>query len=136
MAKIVFKQDKSNQLLLLPPEIGSLIPENHIVRVVDEVINQIKLAPLFDTYKGGGTSSYSPRVMLKVLTYAYTQGIYTTRKIEKALRESVNFMWISGMSTPDHGTIHNFRAKRMKEAVENIFSSVLDVLIQRGVYIN
>ena len=54
MAKIVFKEDKSNQLLLLPPDIGSLIPGNHIVRVVDEVINQIKLAPLFDTYKGGG----------------------------------------------------------------------------------
>jgi transposase len=132
MAKIVFKEDKSNQLLLLPPNIGSLIPGNHIVRVVDEVIDQIKLAPLFDTYKGGGTSSYSPRIMLKVLTYAYTQGIYTTRRIEKALRENVNFMWISGMSTPDHGTIHNFRAKRMKEAVENIFSSVIDVLIQRG----
>lgn len=132
MAKIVFKVNKSNQLLLLPPEIGSLIPENHIVRVVDEVINQIKLGQLFDTYKGGGTSSYSPRIMLKVLTYAYTQGIYTTRRIEKALRENVNFMWISGMSTPDHGTIHNFRAKRMKEAVENIFSSVIDVLIQRG----
>lgn len=132
MAKIVFKEDKSNQLLLLPPNVGSLIPGNHIVRVVDEVINQIKLTSLFDTYKGGGTSSYSPRIMLKVLTYAYTQGIYTTRRIEKALRENVNFMWISGMSTPDHGTIHNFRAKRMKEAVENIFSSVLDVLIQRG----
>jgi transposase len=132
MAKIVFKKDKSNQLLLLPPDIGSLVPGNHIVRVVDEVINQIKLAPLFDTYKGGGTSSYSPRIMLKVLTYAYTQGIYTTRRIEKALRENVNFMWISGMSTPDHGTIHNFRAIRMKEAVENIFSSVIEVLIQRG----
>ncbi len=46
MAKIVFKANKSNQLLLLPPEIGSLIPGNHIVRVVDEVINQIKLTPL------------------------------------------------------------------------------------------
>jgi transposase len=132
MAKIVFKANKSNQLLLLPPDLGSLIPGNHIVRVVDEVINQIKLAPLFDTYKGGGTSSYSPRIMLKVLTYSYTQGIYTTRRIEKALRENVNFMWISGMSTPDHGTIHNFRAKRMKEAVEDIFSSVIEVLIQRG----
>ena len=54
MAKIVFKKDKSNQLLLLPPEIGSLIPGNHIVRVVDEVINEIKLSPLFNTYKGGG----------------------------------------------------------------------------------
>ncbi len=132
MAKVVFKENKSNQLLLLPPDIGSLIPENHLVRVVDKVINQIKLAPLFDTYKGGGTSSYSPRIMLKVLIYAYIENIYTTRRIEKALRENINFMWISGMSTPDHGTIHNFRTKRMKEAVEDVFSSVVEVLMQSG----
>jgi transposase len=132
MAKIVFKEDKSNQLLLLPPDLGSFIPDNHLVRVVDKVINEIKLAPLFDTYKGGGASSYSPRIMLKVLTYSYIERIYTTRRIEKALKENVNFMWISGMSTPDHGTIHNFRAKRMKEAVEDVFSSVVEVLIQRG----
>lgn len=132
MAKIVFKANKSNQMLLLPPEIGSLIPDNHLVRVVDKVINQIKLSRLFDTYKGGGTSSYSPRIMLKVLTYAYIEKIYTTRRIEKALRENINFMWISGMSTPDHGTIHNFRAKRMKEAVEDVFGSVVEVLIESG----
>lgn len=132
MAKIIFKEDKSNQLLLLPPDLGSLIPENHLVRVVDKVINEIKLAPLFDTYKGGGASSYSPRIMLKILTYSYIEKIYTTRRIEKALKENLNFMWISGMSTPDHGTIHNFRAKRMKEAVEDVFSSVVEVLIERG----
>ena len=132
MAKIVFKKDKSNQLLLLPPDLGSLIPENHLVRVVDKVINEITLSPLFDTYKGGGASSYSPRIMLKILTYSYIEKIYTTRRIEKALKENLNFMWISGMSTPDHGTIHNFRAKRMKEAVEDVFSSVVEVLIERG----
>ena len=71
--------------------------------------------------------------MLKVLTYAYTEEIFTTRRIEKALRENLNFMWISGMSTPDHGTHPQLSGqKRLKEAVEDIFSSVLDVLIQRG----
>lgn len=132
MAKIIFKEENSNQLMLLPPDIGSLIPDKHIVRVVDKVINQLQLSPLFNTYKGGGTSSYSPRMMLKVITYAYIEKIYTTRRIEKALRENVNFMWISGMSTPDHGTIHNFRAKRLKEAVEDVFSSVVKVMIQSG----
>jgi transposase len=132
MAKIVFKEENSNQLMLLPPDIGSLIPDRHIVRVVDKVINQLQLSPLFDTYKGGGTSSYSPRMMLKVITYSYIEKIYTTRRIEKALKENVNFMWISGMSTPDHGTIHNFRAKRLKEAVEDVFSSVVKVMIESG----
>ncbi len=89
--------------------------------MVDKVINQIKLAPLFDTYKGGGASSYSPRMMLKVLTYAYIEKIYTTRRIEKALRENVNFMWISGMSTPDHGTIHNFQGKKDERSGRRCF---------------
>jgi transposase len=132
MAKIIFKEENSNQLMLLPADIGSLIPDKHIVRVVNKVINQLQLSPLFETYKGGGTSSYSPRMMLKVITFAYIEKIYTTRRIEKALRENVNFMWISGMSTPDHGTIHNFRAKRLKEAVEDVFSSVVKVMIQSG----
>jgi len=132
MAKIAFKKDKSNQILLLPPDIGSLIPENHLVRVVDKVINQIKLTPLLETYKGGGTSSYSPRLMLKILTYAYSEKIYTTRKIEKALRDNINFMWISGMSTPDHTTLHNFRSKRMKQAVEDVFGSIVEILIKAG----
>ena len=132
MAKIVFKEDKRNQLLLLPPDIGSLIPENHLVRVVDEVINQVRLSPLLETYKGGGASSYSPRLMLKILIYSYIEKIYTNRRIEKALRENINLMWISGMSTPDYTTIHNFRSKRMKEAVEDVFGSIVEILIDGG----
>jgi transposase len=132
MAKVVFKKDKSNQLLLLPPDIGSLIPDKHLVRVVDKVINELKLSPLFETYKGGGASSYSPRMMLKVITYGYIDKIYTNRRIEKALRENLYFMWISGMSTPDFTTIHNFRSKRLKEAVDDVFGSVVEVLIRSG----
>jgi transposase len=132
MIKIVFKKDKRDQLLLLPPELGSLIPENHLVRVVDHVIDQIKLTPLLETYKGGGTSSYSPRMLLKVITYAYIERIYTNRLIEKALRENINLMWISGMSTPDYTTIHNFRSKRLKQAVEDIFGSIIEILIEGG----
>jgi transposase len=132
MAKVVFKKEKSNQLLLLPPDLGSLIPDNHLVRVVDKVINELKLAPLFDTYKGGGASSYSPRMMLKVITFGYIEKIYTNRRIEKALKENLYFMWISGMSTPDFTTIHNFRSKRLKEAVDDVFSSVVELLIRSG----
>jgi transposase len=132
MAKIVFKEDKRNQLLLFPPDLGTLIPDNHLVRVVDRIINQIDLNPLIATYKGGGTSSFCPRMMLKVITYGYIEKIYTNRRIEKALRENINFMWLSGMSTPDHGTIHNFRSVRMKEVVDDVFSSVVEVLIESG----
>jgi transposase len=100
--------------------------------VVDKVINEIKLSPLFDTYKGGGTSSYSPRMMLKVITYAYISKIYTNRPISKALKENIHFMWISGMSTPDYTTIHNFRSKRLRNAVDDVFGSVVEALIRGG----
>lgn len=132
MAKVVFKKDKSNQLMLLPPDLGSLIPDNHLVRTVDKVINELKLSPLFDTYKGGGASSYSPRMLLKVITYGYIEKVYTNRRIAKALRENIYFMWLSGMSTPDFTTINNFRSKRLKGSVDDVFSSVIEVLIQGG----
>ena len=132
MAKIVFKKDKSNQLMLLPPDLGSLIPEYHLVRVVDKVINELQLSPLFETYKGGGASSYSPRMLLKVITYAYIEKIYTCRPIAKALKENIYFMWLSGMSTPDFTTINNFKSKRLKESVDDVFSSVIEVLLKGG----
>jgi len=132
MGKVVFKKDKHNQLMLLPPDIGSFIPDNHIVRTVDNVIDELKLSPLFDTYKGGGTSSYSPRMLLKVMTYGYIEKIYTSRTIAKALKENIYFMWLSGMSTPDFTTINNFRSKRLKESVDDVFSSVVEVMIKGG----
>lgn len=132
MAKIVFKKDKSNQLMLLPPDLGSLIPDNHLVRIVDKVLNELQLSPLFDSYKGGGASSYSPRMLLKVITYAYIEKIYTCRPIAKALRENIYFMWLSGMSTPDFTTINNFKSKRLKESVDDVFSSVIEVLVNGG----
>ena len=56
--------------------------------------------------------------------------IYTSRTIAKALKENIYFMWISGMSTPDFTTINNFRSKRLKESVDDVFSSVVEVLIK------
>jgi transposase len=60
------------------------------------VVDSLDLEPILSEYKGGGTSSYHPRMMLKVLVYAYTQKVNSSRQIAKALRENVNFMWISG----------------------------------------
>jgi hypothetical protein len=71
-------------------------------------------------------------MMLKVLVYAYAERIYSSRGIAKALRENVNFMWLSGMSQPDHRTINGFRGERMKGAFETVFASVVEVLVAGG----
>ena len=70
-SKVVFKDHNIKQNLLFPPNIGDLIPLNHPVRIVDQVIDQINISTLLDSYKGGGTSSYDPRMMLKVVIYGY-----------------------------------------------------------------
>jgi transposase len=107
--KVTFKEYNMQQPSLLPPSLEELIPEHHLVRVVNRVVDELDISPLLAKYKGGGTSSYHPRMMLKVIVYAYTQKIYSSRKIEKALWENIGFMWISGGNRPDFHTINNFR---------------------------
>ena len=100
--------------------------------MVNRAVEQINLEPLLRKYKGGGTSSYHPQMMLKVLVYAYTQRIYSSRQIAKALRENVNFMWLSGGNRPDFRTINEFRGEKMKGVIEEVFTSVLELLVEEG----
>ncbi len=134
-SQVTFKLYQQDQMFLLPPNPGELIPETHLVRVISRVIDQMNLDPLLESYKGGGTSSYHPRMMLKVIVYAYTQKRFTSRQIAKALREDVTFMWLSGHSRPDFRTINNFRSSRLKETIDSIFASLVALLHEEG-YIN
>jgi transposase len=128
-AQPVYKEYTIGQIMLLPVNLDELIPENHLVRVVNRFVEQMDIKPLEAKYKGGGTSSYHPRMMLKVFSYAYAQKIYSSRRIAKALRESVPFMWLSGNNRPDHRTINNFRGQVMKGVIEEVFVSLLELLI-------
>jgi len=130
--KVTFRPYTMEQPSLLPPSLEELIPEDHLVRVVNRVMDELDLEPILNEYKGGGTSSYHPRMMLKVLVYAYTQKVNSSRQIAKGLRENVNFMWISGNNRPDFRTINRFRSSVMKEGIEVVFSEVLHYLIEEG----
>ncbi|HGE69185.1 TPA: transposase, partial [Candidatus Poribacteria bacterium] len=77
-----------------------LIPEGHLVRVVNKIIDGIEMDSFLENYKGGGTSSYHPKMMLKLIVYAYVDKIYTSRRIAKALRENVNYMWLGENNRP------------------------------------
>jgi transposase len=120
------------QVVLLPTDLEAQIPAKHLVRVVNAAIEKLDLSRLVEQYKGGGTSSYHPKMMLKVLIYAYTQQLYSSRKIAKALRENIYFMWLSGNQQPDFRTINRFRGEVVKDVIEDIFSSVLSLLIEEG----
>ena len=132
MAKKVFKRHQFGQIMLLPPSLDEMIDKNHPVRIVSEIIDQIDIAPLEKKYKGGGTSSYHPRVLLKVLVYAYLDNNYSSRKIEASLKENIHYMWVSGMSTPDHNTINRFRGERLQQVLKQVFSQVVMLLVDHG----
>ena len=132
MIKPVFKDYSPNQTFLIPPSFDEFIGQNHPVRIVNDVIDKIDLKLLIDQYKGGGTSSYHPKMMLKILVYSYLTNIYSSRKMETALKENIHFMWLSGMNTPDHNTLNSFRGNRLKETLKGIFVQIVQLLADAG----
>lgn len=130
--KVVFKPYVMGQPSLLPVDLEEIIPKDHVVRTINETIEQINLSILYAQYKGGGTSSYHPKMMLKVLVYGYVEKLYSSRRIAKALRENVYFMWLSGQNRPDFRTINTFRGVVMKEIMGEVFGMVLELLIEQG----
>ncbi len=132
--KVVFKNYNPYQYLM-PIDPEAFIPQNHLVRVIDKIIDKIDISTVMEKYKGGGTSSYHPLMLLKVLIYAYIQGIYSSRKIARALRENITFMWLSKYQAPDFRTINRFRKEILGDAIENIFAEVVKLLIELG-YVN
>ncbi len=130
--KPVFKEYIQDQHSLFPERLDDYIPKNHVVRLVSSIVDKLDIEPIISTYKGGGTSSFHPRMMLKVLFYAYLNNIFSSRKIAKALRENIYFMWLSGKQFPDFRTINNFRSKRLKGHIQHIFSSIVIMLSQTG----
>ena len=114
-AKIVYKDYNQNESLLFPPTLGELVPKNHPVRIVNAVIDRLDISSVESTYKGGGTSSFHPRMLLKVIVYSYLCNVYSGRRMERLLQENVNYMWLSGMSRPDFRTINRFRSERLAD---------------------
>lgn len=130
-ASPVWKVNHQSQLSLLPPSYDDLVPKNHPVRIVNHILDQIDVSSIEKTYKGGGTSSYHPRVLLKILVYSYLRNLYSSRKIEQALGENIHFMWLCGGIQPDHNTISNFRSGKLKGKFKKIFNQVVILLAQQ-----
>ncbi len=130
--EVTFKAYNQHQLNFLPPSLEELIPEGHPVRTVNRIVDEIDLTPLIETYKSGGTSSYHPVMLLKVVLYAYLRNIYSTRKMEEALTENIHFMWLAGNNKPDHNTLARFRTTRLKGSIEYIFQQTVHLLVDAG----
>lgn len=132
MAKVIFKSYKENDFLLLPPSLGDLVPQTHSARIVSRVIDHLDISSIESKYKGGGTSCYNPRMLIKILVYSYMCNTFSGRKIERQLKENIIYMWLSGYSTPDFRTLNLFRSQRLNGDFESIFAQVVELIHREG----
>ncbi len=130
--KAVFKEYNQQQIQLLPPSLDELIPENDLVRVVNQVVESLDLSLIVNQYEGGGTSAYHPKMLTKVILYGYAMKIYTGRKLGRALRQDIHFMWLAAYSRPDFRTINLFRSGILKETIDELFKQLLLFLVDHG----
>lgn len=132
MQKVKFKSEPYKIPNLFPEDIYQRIKTDHPVRLVAQIVDQLDLQDIIAMYKGGGTTAFHPKMLIKVIFYAYLSGVYSCRKIAKALEENIHFMWISGGSTPDFRTINNFRSSRLQDKITNLFAQVVKMLNDLG----
>ncbi len=119
-----------DQAYLLPPSIEDWLPQNHLARFIVDIIDQLDISSIDKQYSGrSGKQAYHPKILLGLLFYGYSTGIFSSRKLENAAYDSIAFRYIAANSHPDHDTIANFRQRFLNE-LEDIFVQIL--LIAKG----
>src|SRR6202008_1127137 len=107
----------------MPPSVDEWLPERHLARFIVEVIEGLDLRSMSGSYRGSGSASYQPKVLLGLLVYGYATGVFSSRKLERATYDSVAFRFIAANDHPDHDTIGAFRRRFQKE-VEGLLAEV------------
>jgi len=117
---------------LMPPSVEEWLPQRHLARFVVEVVDGLDLSAMSKSYRGSGSASYHPAVLLSLLVYGCATGVFSSRKLERATYDSVAFRFIAANDHPDHDTIATFRRRFLKE-IEALFVQVLLLAREIGV---
>jgi len=117
---------------LLPPSIEEWLPEGHLARFVVEIVSQLNLRSLSESYAGRGSRPHNPEMLTALLFYGYATGVFSSRKLERSTYDSVAFRYIAANAHPDHDTIASFRRRGLKELSE-LFFQILMIANQMGV---
>ena len=130
--KVVFKSYSQNQQFLLPKNIDDFVTRGHIARLISKIIDSMDIKNILAAYKGGGTSSYNPRMLLKAWILGFVYRVYSCRLLAKAIRENLPFIWIAGNQQPDFRTLNNFRL-RLKNEIKRVFKEIVVYGIEQGI---
>ncbi len=119
--------------LVLPINIEVMIQEDDSVRLLNEMLEKLDYSKLYDCYSHLGRPSTSPKLLFKIVAYAYMNNIYSSRKIEKACKRDINFIWLlAGEKAPDHNTISRFRSGHLTSVIEDLFYQLVILLGSMG----
>lgn len=111
---------------LFPPSVDEWLPQRHLARFVVEVVDGLDLSAMVKAYRGSGSASYHPAMLLALLIYGYATRVFSSRAIERATHDSVAFRFIAANAHPDHDTLASFR-KRFLPQIEALFVEVLQL---------
>lgn len=125
-----YSQLSGNYQLVLPFNLEVLIPEDDSVRLLSHILEGLNYEQLYKAYSSTGRKpAVEPKILFKILAYAYMNNIYSSRKIESACKRDINFMWLlEGHKAPDHSTIARFRKDYLGKAVEDLFYQLVRYL--------
>jgi transposase len=128
-----FRPYLPEQTLLLPPSLTEWLPQGHLAYFISDTIEELDLSALYERYEGDGRRNqpYDPRMMLKVLVYAYATGTFSSRRIALKLEEDVAFRVLGAENYPAHRTISEFRLQNLKE-FESLFMQVVRIAREVG----
>ncbi len=131
MQRYHFRPYSPNQTILFPQRIDKDIAEDDPVRLISSIVESLDLSSFRKLYRERGRSPYNPKMLLKVVIYAYMNNIYSCRRIEKALKRDIHFIWLAGYEQPDFITVNRFR-NRVKNEINNIFTQLVLLLSAKG----
>lgn len=109
---------------MFPACVQDYLPDIHHARFVVEIVEQLDLTPFTSAYKGTGSKAWHPSLMLSLLFYGYSTGVFSSRKLEKATHDSIAFRYICANEHPDHDSINTFR-KRFRKEISELFVHIL-----------
>ena len=129
----VFRRYDPSQSFLMPPSLDDWLPENHTARFISEVVDELlDLSVIYDSYfEASGAPPYDPTMMLKLLFYAYSTGVTSSREMERRCHLDVAFRWLTANTAPDYRSISRFRRRHLV-ALDDLFTQVLVLCSEAG----
>ena len=113
-----------DQVFLLPPDLGDWIPEDDLAHFVIEAVERVEMSAFKINHRGSGSAQYHPRMMLALLIYCYANGIFSSRRIERATYRDIGVRFVAANVHPDHDTIAAFRRENFEAVSESFLQSL------------